>query len=94
MQSTKFGDTFKSDSDQILNDRTKSFRINPKKILFYSVFIMVFVLSGTLTLVNLFPYRMGIMSLISIPLRLWRKDESYIYCIPCIISCHLDFGNL
>jgi len=67
MQSTKSGEAFKSGSSPILKASTKSFIINPRKILFYSVFIMVFLLSGIFTLGNFFPYRMGLISLLVFP---------------------------
>lgn len=42
--------------------------INPKKIVFYTIFILTFIVSGLITITHVIPYRMGLASAIIIPL--------------------------
>ena len=44
------------------------FIINSKKLVFYTVFILVFLLSGILVMQDIVPYRMNLVSLIVLPL--------------------------
>jgi hypothetical protein len=68
MQSTELGREPQSFSDQRFHFRFTSIRVNPKRIIFFSVFFLVFTLSGFLTIGNFFPYRMGLVSLFVLPL--------------------------
>jgi hypothetical protein len=54
----------------IPNDQTyfKPIRIWPAKIIFYTVFAFVTLLSGVIILLDLFPYRLGLVSFLVIPL--------------------------
>jgi hypothetical protein len=42
--------------------------INPKKVIFFTVFLVAFVFSGLITITHIIPFRMGLISLIIIPL--------------------------
>ena len=44
--------------------------IKPKKLVFYAVFSFVFLLSGIITMLDVIPYRMNLVSLLVIPLLL------------------------
>ena len=49
---------------------SKAIKINRKKLIFYSVFLLTFFLSGLITMLSMgiIPYRMGLVSLLVIPL--------------------------
>ena len=47
---------------------SKPLNINPKKIVFYIIFFLAYCFSGILTMLDIFPYRMGLISLFVIPL--------------------------
>jgi hypothetical protein len=42
--------------------------INPQKIIFYTIFLLVFCFSGIITMLDIVPYRMGVVSLLALPL--------------------------
>lgn len=42
--------------------------INPKKIVFYTIFFLAFLFSGIITMLHFIPYRMGLISALIIPL--------------------------
>jgi hypothetical protein len=42
--------------------------VKPKKIVFYTVFVLAFLLSGIITMLDIVPYRMNLISLLVIPL--------------------------
>jgi len=46
----------------------KSFAIHPTRTIFYIIFLLVFCLSGIITMADVVPYRMGVMSLLVLPL--------------------------
>jgi hypothetical protein len=45
----------------------------PTRIIFYLVFVLVFLLSGTITMLHVIPYRMGLVSILVLPLFLIHK---------------------
>jgi len=53
------------------NERLRGrFVIKPKKLIFYTVFVFAFLLSGIIVLLDVVPYRMNLVSLLVIPLLL------------------------
>lgn len=50
------------------NAKRKPILIKPAKWVFYTVFTFAFVLSGVITMANVLPYRMGLVSLLVLPL--------------------------
>lgn len=42
--------------------------VNPKKIIFFTIFLLTFLFSGIITMLHIIPYRMGLTSALIIPL--------------------------
>jgi hypothetical protein len=79
--------------------RSSWLRVNPRQLIFYTVFFLVFCLSGLLTLVAPFPYRMGLVSALVIPLlflyglRVDQVSVVYLFLVLEITLSALDNGT-
>jgi hypothetical protein len=55
-------------SAAVNRSKQRSLVIRPKKLVFYTIFILAFLLSGILVMLDIFPYRMNPVSLLVLPL--------------------------
>lgn len=62
-------------------------RVNLPEVVFYTVFLLAFMLSGLITMLDIIPYRMGAVSLIVLSLMVWRGPR-----VDLILLVYLALG--